>query len=336
VPLDREDRLISWLRARADAGGAPLLGDDAALLALAGEHAVTVDQQIAGVHFPRRLAPDLVARRLLRVSLSDLAAVGAAPRYALLALAAPRGFDHRAFFRALVSECRRFALRLAGGDLARASGLRGALTLIGARPPRGRWLRRSAARPGDALWVGGTLGEAAVGCRLVGAGAGPGAAPSALPERLGIAADLRGAARRAVRRHLLPEPQLALGRWLGRARRAAAIDLSDGFARDLHRLCRESGVAADVDAAALPLAPGHAALAHALGTDPQALALGGGEDYVLLFALPPALTPPARFSCHRVGVITASRRLRLRDAGRWRPLPDVGFDHLSPRARSGR
>jgi thiamine-monophosphate kinase len=116
----------------------------------------------------------------------------------------------------------------------------------------------------------------------------------------------------------------------------AAIDLSDGFARDLHRLCRESGVAADVDAAALPLAPGHAALARAVGSDPLALALGGGEDYVLLFALPDALVPPAGWRCHRVGVVTTGRRLRLRVTGRWRPLPDVGFDHLSPRAGGGR
>ena len=209
-----------------------------------------------------------------------------------------------------------------------AQELRAALTLVGARPPRGRWLRRSAARPGDAIWVGGTLGEAALGWRLLAAGAEPSGGGVALPARLRIAPGLRGAARRALRRHLLPEPQLELGRWLGKARRAAAIDVSDGFARDLHRLCRASGVGADVEADALPLAPGHAALARIFREDPLALALGGGEDYVLLFALPASLVPSARWRCHRVGTVTAGRRLRLRLDGRWRALPDLGFDHL--------
>ncbi len=329
MPRPAEDQLLAWLRGAAERGRHRLLGDDAALVDLHGGHAVTVDQQIAGIHFPHRLAPGLVARRLLRVCLSDLAAVGAVPRFAFLALAAPRGFAHRAFFRALLDDCRRFALRLAGGDLARSTELRAALTLVGARPRGGRWLRRSAARPGDALWVGGTLGEAALGCRLSAAGAVLRGVGVGLPARIGLAPALRAAARRAVRRHLLPEPQLGLGRWLGRARRAAAIDVSDGFARDLHRLCRESGVGADVDADALPLAPGHAALARALRAEPLAVALGGGEDYVLLFALPDGVRPAPGWRCHRVGTVTAGRRLRLRVAGRWRPLPDVGFDHLS-------
>src|SRR5262245_33797647 len=112
-----EDRLLAWLRREIGQRGPALLGDDAALLPR-GAWAVTVDSQIAGVHFDAGLDPALLARRLLAVNLSDLAAMGALPAYAFLALSAVRDFDHRRFFRALLSDCRRHGLALAGGDLA--------------------------------------------------------------------------------------------------------------------------------------------------------------------------------------------------------------------------
>lgn len=145
----------------------------------------------------------------------------------------------------------------------------------------------------------------------------------------GREAGIAGSARRAVRRHLLPAPQLELSGWLARRPRAAAIDVSDGVALDLRRLGRESGVGAVVEAAALPLAAGFPELCRRLGRDPLALALGGGEDYVLLFALPPGRHPPARFGCRRIGEIAAGRRLTLVVDGRRRALPALGWDHLA-------
>ncbi len=328
-----EDRLVAWLRRRTAAAGRSLLGDDAAILPR-GAWAATVDSQIAGVHFDPGLDPALLARRLLAVNLSDLAAMGALPAYALLALSAVRGFDHRRFFRAFLSAAARHGVELAGGDLATHPGATTAtLTLLGRRRPGGRWLGRGGARAGDALWLGGTVGESAAGRALLDGGArlrgNSVLLPSAWSGR--VAAATEAAARRAVRRHLLPAPQLELSAWLARQARAAAIDVSDGVALDLRRLCRESGVGAVVEAAALPLASGFAGLAGRLARDPLALALGGGEDYVLLFTLPAGRVPPARFACSTIGCIVAGRGLALVVDGRRRALPALGWDHLRAR-----
>lgn len=315
-PAD-ENRLIDWLRRRLlkEAGGA-LIGDDAAVLP-AGSFAVTVDHQISGIHFPPGLDPAIVARRLLAVNLSDLAAMGARPAYAFLALAAPAGFDHRRFFTALLAACRRYDLTLAGGDLARHSALTASLTLLGTKEESARWLTRSGARPGHALWLGGTIGESAAG-RILIAGAKPNEA----------SASLQRAMRKAIRRHLQPTPQLALGRWLSDQKEGAAMDVSDGLARDLHRLCRASGVGAEVDAAALPFVDRFAMLCQRIGADPLALALSGGEDYVLLFTLPEGITPPDG-QARRIGRITKGRRLALLREGKHTTLSDAGWDHLA-------
>lgn len=327
-----EDALLRWLRAQSPARDAAVLGDDAALLPALPPYAVTVDQQIEGVHFPAGLDPRLLAPRLVEVTLSDLAASGARPAWALLALSAPPSFAHRAFFTALLGALRRHQVRLVGGDLSAAPTVRLSLTVCGTRPPRGRWLRRTAAIAGEALWLGGAVGESAAGCRLLARGARIAGGRVALPREFGGAtrSALAAAARRAVRRHLQPRAQLELGRWLGRQRAGAAIDVSDGLSRDLERLCRASGVGAEIDAEALPLARGFPALAAWLGTPAPDLALGGGEDYVLLFTLPPAAVPPRRFGCHRIGRITDGRRLTLRQDGIGRPLASEGFDHLAP------
>lgn len=316
--LSGEDRLLAWLRSRY---ALPHLGDDAAMLALDRPFVVTTDSQIEGVHFPRGLDPGRAARRALAVNLSDLAAMGAEPRFAFLALAAPPGFEHRRFFRALLAACRRYGVELAGGDLARAPHQTHAvLTLIGTLPARGRWLRRDGARPGQRLWLGGTVGESAAGQRVAAMGETGliGAVPPAI----------RAAARRALERHLEPQPQLDLGRWLGRRKAGGALDVSDGLARDLHRLCRASGCGATIDGEALPLAPRFAELCHALDRDPLELALAGGEDYVLLFTLPAGLAPPPEFGCREIGSIDAGTKVRCTRDGRTRALPPLGWDHL--------
>ena len=325
-PLPGEDRLIDWLRRQP---GAELIGDDAAVLPPGGPFAVTTDQQIAGVHFSPDLDPAVVARRLLAVNLSDLAAMGAAPAWAFLTLAAPPGFDHRRFFRSLLAACRRHGLRLAGGDLAaHPHGVTAALTLLGTKEEGARWLQRSGASPGHALWLGGTTGESAAGRILIERGARLDRSRVDLPPFL--SAELRSAARKAVRRHLQPAPQLELGRWLGAQPEGAAIDVSDGVARDLRRLCRASGAGAAIAAEALPYSFRFHELCAALGADPLELALGGGEDYVLLFTLPAGLQPPEKFGCRRIGTITRNRALSLIQNETSRDLPDLGWDHLTP------
>jgi len=320
-----EDELVNWLRRTLGSPSRELIGDDAAMLPLGGEWALTVDSQIEGTHFLSGLDPAVVARRLLAVNDSDLAAVGAVPAYGLLALSAPPGFDHRRFFRALGAEARRYGIALAGGDLARAPIVVASLTLLGRRRAT-RWLRRDTARPGDTLWIGGTLGESALGRLLLGRGASWRNGRVELPPTLTLDVATTRVARRAIQRHLQPDPQLDLSAKLARQRRCACIDVSDGLARDLARLTAASGVGATVNADALPLPRDTARLTAALGAHPLKLALSGGEDYVLLFALPTAAKAPA--GAVRIGQIEKRAGLRLRRSGRIETLPPLGWDHL--------
>jgi thiamine-monophosphate kinase len=342
---NQEDRLTAWLRDRLGPGD--LLGDDAAVLPPPPPGArlvATVDSQIAGVHHPADLDPALAARRLLAVNLSDVAAMGAEPRHALLALSGPAELDRERYFEGLLGACEEWGVTLAGGDLARtAETVIGTLTLLAELPAGREPLLRSGAKPGQGLWVGGTLGESAVGRELLARGARAEQGPAVTGEGAQIAkggkdagwridlpeevpAELAEPARRAVRRHLDPLPQLALGRALAELPAGAAMDLSDGLGADLPRLCRASGAGAEIDAAALPRSPSFAALCTWLRLDPLDTALGGGEDYVLLFTLPEDAEPP--LPATRIGRVTASPDLVLLEAGRPRPLPHTGWDHL--------
>ncbi len=328
---ESEDRLIGWLRRlveRAQAGNP--IGDDAAFLTLDGDWAVTTDSQIEGVHFLPGLDPALVARRLLAVNLSDLAASGATPAWAFLNLALPTGYDARRFFRAFVRAAESSGVTLAGGDLARIpQGLVATLTLLGRRPKEGRWLKRSAAQAGDFLYLGGTVGESALGRKLLARGARIDARKGiTLPADLALAPALYPAARRAIVRHIEPLPQVALGTALGTAKRAAALDISDGLARDLHRLCAESKVGAEIDAAALPFAPRFKEICATIGENPLDLALSGGEDYVLLFSLSKRSRPPEEFPCARIGTLTSGREVEIQIDGAKQKLPPLGWDHL--------
>lgn len=324
--------MLAWLRRQIEReSGETFLGDDAAVLP-AGSFAITVDSQIEGVHFPKDLPEPVLARRLLAVNLSDLAATGALPAYGFLALAATTGFDHRRFFKAFLIACRTFGVRLAGGDLAcHPHATSATLTLLGTRPRGGRFLSRSGARAGDAIWLSGTVGESAAGHLILESGARFDGRKVLLPAALDTPR-LRAVARRAVHRHLLPEPHLEVGRWLGRQPRTAAIDLSDGLALDLSRLAGESGLSAEVNAAALPFSNRFEELCQAIDRDPEELALGGGEDYVLLFTLPPGKHPLPSAHCQQIGTITRDgarrRSLRLIRDGRSEVLPALGWDHL--------
>ncbi|MEM9552882.1 MAG: thiamine-phosphate kinase [Acidobacteriota bacterium] len=341
-----EDDLVDWLRARTAGGrgasgdveaGSPI-GDDCAFLVpglldgRASELAATTDQQIEGVHFLPGVEQPVVARRLLAVNLSDLAAVGARPAWALVALALPPGLEPRPFLDAFIDAAADFGVELVGGDVARAERFAATATLLGLRRAPGAFRRRDEARVGDSLWLGGSVGEAALGLALQHLGAHLDGTVVHLPP--GLDRDLdsaaqRDAARRAVRRHLAPRPQLELGAWLAEQPRAAVIDVSDGLARDLHRLCRASGVGAALEAEHLPLAPQAAELARRIERDAFHDALGGGEDYVLLFTLPAGIEPPTRHGARRVGRIVAEPAVELVRGARRELLPPTGFDHLA-------
>ena len=324
-----EDRLTAWIRQILDKKNHNRIGDDGAILPSGPSWTVTTDQQIEGVHFPTALAPRLIAMRLLAVNLSDLAAMGARPRFALLALSCPESFGVKSFFRALIAACERVGVELAGGDLAQSSSVSATMTLFGQREQGGHWLQRSNALPGDGLWVGGALGRSATGLRLVEQGANIERNSIVLPASLEQAAPaVVREAKQAVRAYLSPSPQLKLGMWLARRRRVAAIDISDGLSLDLHRLCRESHVGAEILAEDLPLEPGLVRLQRLIGLDPLSAALGGGEDYVLLFSLPVRTTLPPDFGCHKIGRCIGEKGINLIQGGQRRPLAILGWDHF--------
>jgi thiamine-monophosphate kinase len=255
------------------------IGDDAAVLRVrAGEQVVvTTDALVEGVHFDfAHETARTAGRRALAANLSDLAAMGARPLGFVMALAAPPGTSvARALglTRGMLDLAVRFGCPLVGGNVARASELSVSITAIGA-VPRGRALLRGGARPGDRLFVTGSLGGAAL-------------------ER----------ARRAVRRAGVP--RLAAGAALARLRGVGAcIDISDGLVADLRHVCRASRVRARLDVARVPMPRGFAAACARAGLDPLQLALAGGEDYELLFT---ARGPEARAGAlgRKLGVAVA-------------------------------
>ncbi len=317
------------------------IGDDAALLAVpaGGGLLVTTDMLLEGIHFQWHWGrPRELGRKAMAVNISDIAAMGGRPLHALLGLAIPPAgpslADLEALLAGLEEEAATYGITLVGGDTCSSqSGLVLAVTLLGAPPP-GQALRRSGARPGDGLWVTGTLGGAAAGLLALERGLRPGApwpADIARPAWLGAAEE--AAIQAAIAVHLAPAPRLAAGQALvGCA--TAMIDVSDGVASDAGHLCAESRVAARILAGRIPIHAGAAAMGRLTGRDPLDLALRGGEDYELLFTTPtdprPSLAEVAPgLAVTRIGEVSAGQPVpRLaREDGREEVLAG-GFDHL--------
>jgi thiamine-monophosphate kinase len=315
-PPGEFELIALFTRALPLAGGGVVLGpgDDAAVLRpRPGEDLVaTVDAVVEGVHFDRRTpAPD-VGWKSLAVNLSDLAAMGARPVAALVALALPRGArlrDVQGLARGLGACARAHRIAVAGGNVTRADVLSVTITALGA-VPRGRALLRAGARPGDLVLVTGTLGDAALGLR-------------------------RGASPALVRRQRRPTPRVAAGLALAPIARAA-VDVSDGLVQDLGHLCHASGVGARIGVADLPLSPAYRRAAARLA-DPFAPALAGGEDYELVLAIPAASLGAARAAAARTRTPLAVVGRFVRGAGVEVVGPDgevrrapPGHDHLRP------
>lgn len=307
--------------------GAFNLTDDAAVLDLGANESLvaTVDAMIEGVHFLPDDPPDLVARKLLRVNLSDLAAMGAVPRGYLLTTAYSKWADDawvEAFAHGLEQDQEIFRIGLLGGDSVSTPGpLALTLTALGS-VLRGTALRRSTAAAGEAVYVSGTLGDGALGLLTI---------------KNELSALEEAQSDYLAGRYRLPEPRVALGvalREAGLAR--SAIDVSDGLIADLGHICKTSGgLGAEIEATALPLSP---AAARALETNPKLLAAiaGGGDDYELLFTAEPETdTEIAMLSLKldlpltRIGRLTASGSIRLLDhKGQSIALAHSGWRHF--------
>jgi len=300
------------------------IGDDAALIrpSAGTECVLTCDQFLEGVHFLANAhPPDSVGYKALVRATSDIAAMGATPRFFLLALALPAGrtgawFD--AFLRGMGRAAGQMGMRLAGGDTTKSARISIAVTVLG-EIARGRVVSRAGARPGDLIYVSGPLGPAQLGFELVGRGV------SRLPEF-----------RPLLRLHLYPKIRLELGAWLARHRvPSAMMDISDGLSTDLTRLCRASLVGARLQAGRLPRVRIPAPLARrlrGLQFDPLQMALHGGDDYELLFTVPPSRAgqlqrAPGFRELTPIGEITRNKNILLvGDDGAAKPLRPGGWD----------
>jgi len=278
MPSGEDELIAKYFKPLATAPGALGLTDDAASYTPPEGHdlVLTTDAIVSGIHFLPEDPPETVARKALRVNLSDLAAKGARPAGCLLTLAMPEGIGHgwlNPFASGLQSDCDLYACPLYGGDTVRTDGpLWVSITAFGILP-RGAMVQRAGAKKGDVVVITGTVGDGALGLRLL--------RDPDLIERWSLsdeeAAHLAG-------RYRVPQPRTAMADAV-RILASAAMDVSDGLVGDLAKLCRASGVSARIEAARLPLS---AAVAKALDAMPgliEAIATGG-DDYEILTAVP--------------------------------------------------
>lgn len=298
------------------------IGDDAAVVETERNRleVLTVDALIDGVHFDRRFTPpDAIGHRALAVNLSDLAAMGATPRLVLLSLALPADLpcdDFDGIIRGLATLAAATGVTVAGGNLTRTPGpLTLDITAIGSVKRRGV-LQRSGARPGDIVYVSGSIGSAAAGLQMLKAGT--------------------EGSETCVSSYLRPAARIRVGQLLGRNRAASAcVDLSDGLADGVSRIAEASQVGITLDASALPIADDASRWFEARGAAAIDEALTGGDDYELLFTVRPRLRGRLRavfqhggVPLTRIGTCTASRALLLTLAdGSTRVMPS-GYTHF--------
>ncbi|MGO8795027.1 MAG: thiamine-phosphate kinase [Candidatus Sulfotelmatobacter sp.] len=313
-------------RVRKDPAILTGIGDDCAVLRLQPQGAkhekndtlVTTDFSLEGIHFHREWhSPETVGHRCLARGLSDIAAMGGDPVAAFLSLALPRSLPQAwvgRFARTLIRLAERYGVTLAGGDTAESpTGVLADIVVVGT-VPRGQAILRSKARPGDEIYVSGELGGSA-------------AAVWELQKSRGKQS--RKLNPRDYPRHFSPEPRIALGRILRQKDLASAtIDTSDGLSTDLAHICEESGVGAEIDAEAIP----RARVGRPLREVELELALHGGEDYELLFTVPPGKRVPPRIAgvpISHIGHITRGRKIFLMDrTGAKLELEPRGWEHF--------
>ena len=307
------------------------IGDDAAVVIPPADswQLLTTDLLAEHIHFDlHHMSLFDVGFRAATANLSDIAAMGGTPQYLLTALAIPRTGTRtmvQQLYRGLMAACRPHQVRLIGGDTsASIAGWFIGITLVGSARPH-RALLRSGAHAGDDLYVTGTLGDSLAGLKLLRARRTPRSLLTSHRQFL-------------IDRHLHPTARVKEGRWLSSGRWASsAIDISDGLSGDIRHICEESHVGAKIDLAALPLSKACRAYAAATRQDATALALAGGEDFELLFTVPPrhrlrfkqsAAAHPIRIT--RIGTITPAKSgiQAALPNGRHRPLPLTSYEHF--------
>lgn len=301
------------------------IGDDAAVV---GNDVITTDLLIEDVDFTRAIPLPFIARKSLAVNLSDLAAMGATPSHAVVALGLPEWtLAHiDAFLVALAGAAKEHAIEIVGGDLSRAEKLTIAITAIGRAE---RPLLRSGARPGDRVYLSRPIGGSATGLFLLqngwsidGERAGKNA-PSYAQRELAVS---------AIQRHIDPEPEIALGIALAKIREVTAcIDVSDGLSTDLHHLCDASSCGTEIERERIPIFAELVAVGPKLGVRVQDVVLHGGEEFALLFTsslreseLSARLGRPV----YAIGRMTRERGVVLKEDGVARVLEARGFDHF--------
>jgi thiamine-monophosphate kinase len=285
------------------------IGDDGALMSIPDgyELAITTDTMVENVHFFAGADPELLGHKLLAVNLSDLAAMGAKPVSAMLALTLPQADERwlQAFAGGFLALAERYSVDLIGGDTTC-----GPLTLTVQAMglvPRGKALLRSAAKPGDFIYVTGNLGDAGLGLKITQG------YRCADPEA-------------ALLRFNAPDPQVEAGLTLvGVAH--ACIDISDGLAGDLGHILEQSGAGACVDWDALPLS--EEVLAYIQETGDWTMPLVAGDDYQLCFTVSPENAAQLSIDCKKIGVIESEPGLRLNKSGQLQSLKVLGFEHFS-------
>lgn len=313
------------------------IGDDAAVVEPTSRSwwHITTDLLAEGIHFNFKSAtPESIGYRAAMANLSDLAAMGATPRYLLISLAIPRTLASSHIFKlysGLMNACRRDRVALIGGDTsASEAGLFLNITLIGTTPTR-RALFRHGAQVNDLIYVTGTLGDSLAGLRLL---MPLHKAHRSRKNRLALSASHQ---RFLIDRHLHPTARVSEGQWLNLKRLAtSAIDLSDGLSGDLRHLCDASQVGAEVELEKLPISAACRAYGKAAGRSPVQLALSGGEDYELLFTAAPGsrstIEQQARARGYRVtciGTIRSKRfGIRMSSDGKRQLLPVTSYEHF--------
>jgi thiamine-monophosphate kinase len=302
-----EDRLIArYFRPLANHPGALALTDDAAVLTPPAGHelVLTVDAIVGGVHFFPDDPPDTVAKKALRVNLSDLAAKGASPAGFLLVLALPKDTGESwlaGFVRGLGADAKAYACPLLGGDSVRTPGpVTISITAFGT-VPKGTMVRRAGARPGDRVVITGTIGDAALGLMVHGKFEGS--------EKWDLGPS---ESKHLIDRYLLPQPRNAIAEAV-RRHASAAMDISDGLAGDLTKLCAVSGVSADVDVARVPLSPAARQVVKVV-PDMIETAVTGGDDFEIVCTVPPkklaafrAAAAKARVPVAEIGIVTKGK-----------------------------
>jgi len=290
-----EDKLIArYFKPLATASGALGLSDDAAFYAPPDGHelVLTTDAVVSGMHFlPNDPARD-IAKKALRVNLSDLAAKGAMPAGCLMTLALPAGIDDAwlaEFSAGLQEDCKSFSCPVFGGDTVKTDGPLSISIFAFGILPRGTMVRRKGAKTGDHVVITGTIGDAALGLRLL--------REPALQTDWRLSVDQ---VQHLVDRYRVPQPCVALAAAV-RAHATAAMDVSDGLVGDLAKLCEVSGVSAQIKAAYIPLS---AAARQALEADPKLIETiaTGGDDYQILCTIPPERMTAFRELAASVGI----------------------------------